>query len=44
VTEVKARPPAAEAPRHVSAEFERLRWFPLPHEAARALEAANGRS
>jgi len=45
VAEVEAHPPAAEPPRHVSDEFERLRWFPLPHEAAAALSAANvGRS
>ncbi|MGH3036314.1 MAG: hypothetical protein ACRDMU_03950 [Gaiellaceae bacterium] len=45
VAEVEARPPAVEPFRRVSDEFERLRWFPLPHEAAAALCAAgNGRS
>lgn len=40
VTEIEARPPAPEPYRRVSDEFERLRWFPLPHEAAAALQAA----
>jgi hypothetical protein len=40
VAEVEARPPAPEPFRRVSDEFERLRWFPLPHEAAAALQAA----
>ena len=45
VADVEARPPAAEPFSRVSDEFERLRWFPLPHEAAAALHAAgNGRS
>jgi hypothetical protein len=42
--EVEAHPPAVEAGRPVSTEFERLRWFPLPHEAAARLTAAGGRS
>jgi selenocysteine lyase/cysteine desulfurase len=37
VAEVEAHPPVVEPSRSVSAEFERLRWFPLPHEAAAAL-------
>jgi hypothetical protein len=40
VAEVEAHPPVVEPSRPVSAEFERLRWFPLPHEAAAALSAA----
>ncbi|HWM13458.1 MAG TPA: hypothetical protein VNO56_03180, partial [Gaiellaceae bacterium] len=40
VAEVEAYPPVVEPSRPVSAEFERLRWFPLPHEAAAALSAA----
>ena len=45
VAEVEACPPAVPSHGSVSAEFERLRWFPLPHEAAAALRAANaGRS
>ncbi|MGH3019875.1 MAG: aminotransferase class V-fold PLP-dependent enzyme [Gaiellaceae bacterium] len=45
VAAVEAQPPAVDSPRPVSAQFERLRWFPLPHEAAAALRAASaGRS
>lgn len=40
VAEVEARPLAPEPFQGVSDEFERLRWFPLPHEAAAALQAA----
>jgi selenocysteine lyase/cysteine desulfurase len=38
VSEVEAHPPADVAPAaEVSEDFERLRWFPLPHEALAAL-------
>jgi selenocysteine lyase/cysteine desulfurase len=38
VAELEAHPPADAAPAaQVSEEFERLRWFPLPHEALAAL-------
>ncbi len=38
VSEVEAHPPADVAPAaEVSADFERLRWFPMPHEALAAL-------
>ena len=38
VAEVEAHPPADAAPApEVSENFERLRWFPLPHEALAAL-------
>ena len=43
VAEMEAQPPAVETARPVSPEFERLRWLPLPHEAAAAL-GAPGRS
>lgn len=38
--EIEAHPPAVEASGQASDEFERLRWFPLPHEAAAALRPA----
>jgi selenocysteine lyase/cysteine desulfurase len=38
VAEIEAQPPADAAPApDVSEDFERLRWFPLPHEALAAL-------
>jgi selenocysteine lyase/cysteine desulfurase len=38
VAELEAHPPADAAPApEVSEDFERLRWFPLPHEALAAL-------
>lgn len=38
VAEIEAHPPALDRPTpHASAEFERLRWFPLPEEALAAL-------
>jgi selenocysteine lyase/cysteine desulfurase len=38
VSELEAHPPADVAPAaEVSADFERLRWFPMPHEALAAL-------
>ncbi len=38
VAEVEAHPPVDAAPApEVSENFERLRWFPLPHEALAAL-------
>jgi selenocysteine lyase/cysteine desulfurase len=38
VAEIEASPPAGVAPAaQVSENFERLRWFPLPHEALAAL-------
>jgi selenocysteine lyase/cysteine desulfurase len=38
VAEIEANPPADVAPSAaVSEEFERLRWFPLPHEGLAAL-------
>ena len=38
VSEVEAHPPADVAPAaEVSEDFERLRWFPMPHEALAAL-------
>jgi selenocysteine lyase/cysteine desulfurase len=38
VAEIEARPPVDAAPApEVSEDFERLRWFPLPHEALAAL-------
>ncbi|HET6696807.1 MAG TPA: aminotransferase class V-fold PLP-dependent enzyme [Gaiellaceae bacterium] len=39
VAEIESSPPADVAPAvEVSDEFERLRWFPLPHEALAALQ------
>jgi hypothetical protein len=43
VARIEARPPAVEGPPlRLSAEFERLRWFPLPAEALAALRAPRG--
>ena len=40
VARIEARPPAADPPPlRLSAEFERLRWFPLPAEALTELRA-----
>ena len=37
VEQVEASPPEEVPPLHLSAEFERLRWFPLPADALAAL-------
>ena len=39
VDRIEARPPPTVPPLRLPAEFERLRWFPLPAEALEALRA-----
>ena len=39
VEEIESHPPTDVAPLHLPAEFERLRWFPLPAEALAALRS-----